>query len=73
MTSTTFEDAVKKDRTILPQEFQEGLFCEDFEFRCGGQCENVAALTRTRQPAVSTWLLCQDPCVAGCSPACHLP
>ena len=35
VTSTSFEDAVKKDRTILPQEFQEGLFCEDFEFRCG--------------------------------------
>eukprot|EP00891_Asterochloris_glomerata_P009807 jgi/Astpho2/9807/gw1.00149.164.1_t len=35
VTSTTFGDAVKKDRTILPQEFQEGLFCEDFEFRCG--------------------------------------
>lgn len=35
VTSLTFEQAMSKDKTILPESFNEGLFCEDFEFRCG--------------------------------------
>ncbi|KAL3143485.1 hypothetical protein ABBQ38_002292 [Trebouxia sp. C0009 RCD-2024] len=35
VTSLTFEQAMSKDRSILPETFSEGFFCEDFEFRCG--------------------------------------
>ena len=35
VTSLSFEEAMSKDRSILPDTFNEGLFCEDFEFRCG--------------------------------------
>ena len=35
VTSLTFEQAMSKDKSILPETFSEGFFCEDFEFRCG--------------------------------------
>ena len=35
VTSLSFEEAMAKDRSALPDTFAEGLFCEDFDFRCG--------------------------------------
>ena len=35
VTSLRFEEAMTKDRSVLPDTFAEGLFCEDFDFRCG--------------------------------------
>ena len=35
VTSLTFEQAMSKDKRILPESFNDGLFCEDYEFRCG--------------------------------------
>lgn len=35
VTSLSFQEAMSKDRTTLPDTFSEGLYCEDFDFRCG--------------------------------------
>ncbi|KAK9823775.1 hypothetical protein WJX72_005415 [[Myrmecia] bisecta] len=35
VTSLTLGDALRKDKSMLPEQFQEGVYCEDFEFRCG--------------------------------------
>ncbi|DBB17199.1 TPA: hypothetical protein ACH3X3_014262 [Trebouxia sp. C0006] len=35
VTSLRFEEAMTKDRSTLPDTFAEGLFCKDFDFRCG--------------------------------------
>ncbi|GMH32745.1 hypothetical protein BSKO_00579 [Bryopsis sp. KO-2023] len=46
VTGVTLEDALQRNREILPEEFSSGLFCEDYVFRC-----NAAARTWTRSHA----------------------
>lgn len=31
----TVEDALSKDKSMLPAEFQEATYCADFQMRCG--------------------------------------
>ncbi len=35
VTSLTVAEALRKDKSLLPAEFQEGVFCENYDFRCG--------------------------------------
>lgn len=32
---TTVEDALSKDKALLPEDFQEASYCSDFQMRCG--------------------------------------
>lgn len=41
------DKALMKDKTILPEEFSEGLFCENYEYRC-----EASARTWTRPHAM---------------------
>lgn len=42
VTSVTYEDALQKDRSVLPQQFSDATWCQDFDFR-------AAAAARTWQ------------------------
>ena len=34
VTGLTVEEALRRDKALLPEEFAAGRFCEDYEFRC---------------------------------------
>ena len=35
VTSLTLEDAMRKDISLLPEQFEGASWCSDYEFRCG--------------------------------------
>lgn len=35
VTSVTLEDALRKDLSLLPDQFEGASWCSDYEFRCG--------------------------------------
>ncbi len=52
VTGLTAEEALRRDKASLPEEFAAGRFCEDYEFRC-----EASARTWTR-PHAQDNLLC---------------
>lgn len=34
MTSLKLSEALQRSKELLPEEFAEGRFCQDYEFRC---------------------------------------
>lgn len=35
VTGLVLQEALAKDRSVLPDEFQSATWCSDYEFRCG--------------------------------------